>query len=147
MPLIVEDVLRYGVSLRDGVTAMYIMVESTFLSKQYNIPLPILMNAWVEGVILDVDKVSGELTSEERAILESHVIGKAVRFYVVAGLFSPYDELYFDESSWAPLRDAGLFPWQYKIKVKLESLSIEDVASGKKKKLALYPYRDITARA
>ena len=121
MPLIVEDVLRYGVSLRDGVTAMYIMVESTFLSKQYNIPLPILMNAWVEGVILDVDKVSGELTSEERAILESHVIGKAVRFYVVAGLFSPYDELYFDESSWAPSEMRGFFLGNIRLKLSLKA--------------------------
>ncbi len=139
MPLIVEDALREGVRLLEGVSPICISVNSKYLSRQYG--PPILATCWVKGEILGVSKVSGTLSDEERKVFEEYVVGKTVRFYLSPGFLTPYDTLYFDENSWSILRDVGLFPSEYRLKVKLSKLIIEPEG----KTINLYPYRDIVA--
>ena len=81
------------------------------------------------------------LSDEERKVFEEHVVGRTVRFYLTPALLTGYDNLYFDEDSWSILRDVGVFPHEYKLRVKLSKLIIEPEG----KTIKLYPYRDVVA--
>lgn len=135
MPLIVEDILRSGFVVRSDVSPVYIIVSAKYLSRQYL--LQPLQTYWVEGTILAVEKATGALSEEEKAVFEKHVFNKEVRLLLVPGPLIGYDSLYFDLNSWALLRDAGIFPGDYKVKIKLLRM-----ATGEKT-LDLYPYRNI----
>ena len=137
MPLIVEDTLREGIAPQMGVSPMYICVDSKYLSKQYRVPF--LVKCWLEGEILEVSRFLGELSIEERRVFKEHVVGKHVKLYLMQAFITAYDNLYFDDNSWAILRDAGVFPGEHKLKVRLSKLIIEP----ERKTLSLYPYRDI----
>ncbi|RLF02118.1 MAG: hypothetical protein DRJ59_04460 [Thermoprotei archaeon] len=139
MPLIVEDTLHEGLMLRKGTSPMYISVNNRYLSRQYGLSLA--ATHWVEGEVLEVSRILGTLSDEEMKVFEKYVIGKTVRFYLVLGILTPYDNLYFDENSWSILRDVGIFPGEYKLRVKLFKLIIEPEG----KIISLYPYRDIIA--
>ena len=138
MPLIVESTLYEGFKPRGDVSPMYISVSNKYLSKQYRPPIA---TCWVEGEILEVSRISGTLSDDERRAFEKYVIGKTVRFYLAPGILTPYDNLYFDENSWSILRDVGIFPGEYKLRIKLLKLIIEP----EKKVINLYPYRDVAA--
>jgi len=139
MPLIIEDILRRGASPQKGVSPMYISVYSKYLSRQYNL-LP-STKYWVEGEILGVSRVLDTLSDEEKEILEKYVVGRSVKFYLIVGILIPYDHFYFDEDSWSILRDVGVFPDEYKLRVKLSKLIVETEG----KTINLYPYRDVIA--
>jgi len=98
---------------------------------------------WIHGTIVDVSKVYGPLTGAEREVLERHVIGRGVRLYLVPGVLTGYDKLHFDRESWSVLRDAGVFPDEYRVKLRL--LKVEVKAAGEVKEVNLYPYRDVEA--
>ena len=140
MPLIVEDTLHEGLMLRNDVSPVYISVDSKYLSRQYE--TTILGTYWVEGEILEVSKVLDTLSDEERRVFEEHVVERAVRFYLLPAFLVGYDSLYFDRDSWSILRDAGVFPREHKLRVKLFRLIIEPEG----KAITLYPYRDIVAK-
>ena len=139
MPLIVKSVLREGIALRADITPMYISVENKYLSRQYQIRP--LTSWWVKGEILRVNKITGMPSEEEKKVFEQYVVGKHVRLYLVPALLMPYDYLYFDSDSWAILRDAGVFPGEYELEVKLHEL----ISEQEGKTIKLYPYRDVFA--
>jgi len=142
MPLVVSSVLRRDWALRPDVSSVCIYVDKKYLSQQYGLTL--LANNWVHGSIVDVSKVYGPLSDAEREALEKHVIGKSVRLYLVPGILTAYDKLYFDKESWSVLRDAGVFPDEYKVKMKLLKVEIE-TAGKVVEEVNLYPYRDVEA--
>ena len=98
---------------------------------------------WVHGTILDLSKVYGLLTSTEREIIEKHVIGRSASLYLVPGILLGYDRLCFDAESWSMLRDAGVFPGEHKVKLKLLKVEVKRLAEVKE--VNLYPYRDVEA--
>ncbi|WP_069807871.1 hypothetical protein [Vulcanisaeta thermophila] len=84
------------------------------------------------------------MSDNERRVIEEHVIGKELRLLLMPGLLTYYDNLYFDEESRAILRDVGVFPDEYRIKVRLTEVEVRSGAETKGV-LKLYPYRDIEA--
>lgn len=141
MPLVVSSLLKRGFSVRTGVSPIYISVDKKYLSQQYELT-NLLASYWVYGSILDVSKLREPLSSDERKIFEEHVLGKDVKFYLVPGLLVYYDSLYFDEDSWRILRDAGVFPDEYRVKVKLTKVEISEPGKPARE-VELYPYRSI----
>ncbi len=144
MALVVESVLKRGLALRSDVSQAFLEVDAKYLSKHYNIGL--YVEAWVEGEIIAIERVHGSLSEEEKRAIEEHAVGKRVRLYVDPGFFTGIDKLYFDESSWTILRDLGIFPNEYKLRVKLDKLILKDPITGRGDELVLYPYRDVIAR-
>jgi len=142
MPLIVSSVIRKGWSFRSDVSSICIYVDKKYLSQQYELT-SFTATYWVHGSIVDVSKVYGPLSSTEKEILERYVIGKSVRLYLVPGIITGYDMLYFDKESWNILRDAGVFPDEYRVKMRLVKVKVEAVEGVKE--VNLYPYRDIEA--
>jgi len=140
--LIVSSVLRRDWPQRGDVSSICIYVDKKYLSQQYELT-SLITDYWVHGNIVDVSKVYGSLSSAEREIIEKHVIGKSVRLYLVPGVIVGYDKLYFDKESWSILRDAGIFPDEYRVKLKL--LRVEIKTAGEVKEVDLYPYRDVEA--
>ncbi len=105
MPLIVEDIIKEGLTLAKGVSPFYIEVESKYLSRPYQ--LSITDRYWAKGIVLDVSKTTGPLPREEEEVIRKHVLGKNIRLFILPALLTAYDRLYFDEESWSILRDAG----------------------------------------
>jgi len=141
MPLVFEDEVREGIPIISGVSPFYLGVEGKYLSRQYEVtPLD---KAWVEGEILNVSRIVGELTPEESEAIRSYVLGRKVKFYLSVSFSDPYNSLYFDEPSWSVLRDAGIFPGEHRVKVKLRKLIVEKAHTGERKELDLYPYREV----
>ncbi|ACB39441.1 hypothetical protein Tneu_0496 [Pyrobaculum neutrophilum V24Sta] len=140
--LIVESPVRRGYVMRGGLSQMFLEVDSKYLSEQYSIGL--FVEAWAEGEVLGVRRVGGVLSAEEEGAFREHVVGRRVRLYVIPGVFSGVDQLYFDESSWSIFRDAGVFPDEYQVVVRLEKVVVKP--DGAVRELALYPYRDVVAK-
>jgi len=140
VPLIVSSKLHRGWSLRNDVSSVYIYVDKKYLSQQYELTL-LGAEYWVHGTILDVSKVYGLLTNAEREIIEKYVIGRSARLYLTPGIFMGYDKLHFDTESWSILRDAGIFPGEHKVKLKLLKVEVKGLAEVKE--VNLYPYRDV----
>jgi len=140
--LIVSSILRREWTLRGDVSSMCIYVDKKYLSQQYELT-SLSAEYWVYGTIIDVSRVHGLLPSVEKEVIERHVVGKSVRLYLVPAILSDYDKLYFDEDSWSILRDVGIFPNEYKIKMKL--LKVEVKVEGRVREVSLYPYRDVEA--
>jgi len=136
MPLIVSSILHKSWPPRGDVSPMCVYVDKKYLSQQYELTL-VTEDYWVYGTVVDVSKVYGPLPSAEREILERHVIGRSVRLYLVPGILVGYDTLCFDKESWGMLRDAGVFPDEYRVKLKLLKVEV------KGREVGLYPYRDV----
>lgn len=73
-------------------------------------------------------------------------MGKPARFYLVPGVLAAYDRLYLDEETWSRLRDCGVFPGEYVVKVRLLRLRLRDPAGGERV-LELYPYAEVATGA
>jgi len=142
VPLVVSSVLRREWSLRDDVSPMCVYVDKRYLSQQYELT-SYAVEYWVHGAIVDVSKVYGPLTSAEREVLERHVIGRGVRLYLVPGVLTGYDKLHFDRESWGVLRDAGVFPDEYRVRLKLVKVEVKTPKGVEE--VSLYPYRDVEA--
>jgi len=142
MPLFVSSVLRRSFSLRADVSPVYVCVDGKYLSRQYGLT-DLATEYWVRGTVVGVWRVYGSLSSAEREVIEKYVVGKGVRLYLVPGILTHYDSLYFDEGSWSVLRDVGIFPDEYRVRLKL--LKVVVGAGGEVKEVSLYPYRDIEA--
>lgn len=142
MPLIVSSILHRGWSLRRDLSSIHIYVDKKYLSQQYELTY-FLNEYWVYGNIIDVQRVYGSLSSTEKEVFEKHVIGRNVKLFLVPGILIINDSLYFDNESWSILRDAGVVPDEYRVKMKLIKVEIKE-ASGFRE-LDLYPYRDIVA--
>ena len=72
------------------------------------------------------------------------MLGREVRFYLVPGILSFYDSLHFDGDSWAVLRDCGVFPGEYRVRVRLLRVEVRNRESGGTVEvMELYPYRDV----
>lgn len=92
MPLIVKSVLRRDIILHTDISSIHILVDRKYLSEQYNIPF--LPTSWVKGEILEVLKVHEGLNPEEKEVLQEHVIGKPVKFFLNIDILGFYDKLY-----------------------------------------------------
>ncbi len=128
--------------MRADVSPVYVCVDGKYLSRQYGLT-DLATEYWVRGTVVGVWRVYGSLSSAEREVIEKYVVGKGVRLYLVPGILTHYDSLYFDEDSWSVLRDVGIFPDEYRVRLKL--LKVVVSAGGEVKEVSLYPYRDIEA--
>jgi len=142
VPLIVSSKLHREWSLRDDVSPVCIYVDKKYLSQQYGLTL-LNVEYWVHGTILDLSKAYGLLTSAEREVIEKYVVGRSARLYLIPGILLGYDKLHFDTESWSMLRDAGVFPDEYKVKLKLLRVEVKRLAEVRE--VSLYPYRDVEA--
>ena len=145
MGLVVRDVVRRGASMAEGVSPFFISVDKRYLSEPYMLTVLTRINA--SATILDVGRVGAPLSSEERRVFEEHVIGKKVLLHVSPGGFAASrDALYFCEESWALLRDAGVLPEEYEVKVRVTELTIRELSTGEERRVEVYPYRDVEGR-
>ncbi|MEM4970841.1 MAG: hypothetical protein QXE01_06275 [Sulfolobales archaeon] len=142
MPLIVSSILRRGISPRTGVSPCYLSVDRRYLSSQYALR-SLSADYWIYGSILEVSRIHRPLSDTEKKVIEEHVIGRNVKFYLTPGFLIPYDSLYFEEASWSILRDAAIFPDEYMVKVKLFKVEIR--GDGEDRVVELYPHRDVEA--
>jgi hypothetical protein len=135
VPLIVESILEKGFSY--GVhSGFYLLVPKKHLSDPYN--LKILETYEVEGEVLDVKKVYGELVGDEVKVKE--LVGTLLKFILTPSIIGSYDYLYITEESWSILRDYGVLPGDFILKVKLIRIKIGE------KVVDIYPKRDVIAR-
>jgi len=142
--LIVKNTIKQGAIPFTDVSPFYINVDAKYLSRQHQIPF--FSISFADGQILEVSKLIEPLTSEEKTIFTKHVVGKEVRFYVSRAVLVAYDSLYLDNSSWSILRDVGIFPDEYELKVRINKIEVSPRPEGQKQVLEVYPYRDVEAR-
>ena len=133
--MIVESTLEKGLSY--GVhSGFYLLVPKKYLFDPYN--LKIFETYEVEGEVLDVKKVYGELVGDEVKVKE--LVGAPLKFILTPSVIGSYDYLYITEESWSILRDYGVLPGDFILKVKLTRIKIEE------KVVDIYPKRDVIAR-
>lgn len=133
MGLILEGVIRQGVAYRADIVPFYLLVAKRLLS----IPYQVIRDAYVEGIVLDIEVQGRTALEEERRVIQ-HVVGKAVQFYLSVLWLGTDDHLYFTRPSWGVLRDAGIITPDYVVRVKLTKLKIED------EEVEIYPLRDVS---
>lgn len=88
---------------------------------------------------MNVSKYHAELSKEEKELFEKNIIGRKVKFLLMPGILTRFDYLCLDKESWALLRDCGIFPGDYVLRVKLNKI----INTTKNLTIDLYPYRDI----
>ena len=86
------------------------------------------------------------LSKEETDVFQKYIIGKPAKFYLVPGFLVTNDKLYLDKASWTSLRDCGIFPEEYQIKVRLEKMIAIEALTQKTQEIELYPHRDIITK-
>jgi len=145
MALIVKSMLRKGYSLSSDFSDVYLEVDNKYLSKQYIPSLLTKQKIWVTGTFLEVSKIYGEISKEEMDVFQKFIVGKSAKFFLIPGLLVPYDKLYLDQASWISLRDCGIFPEEYQIKVRLEKMIAIEPSTEKTQEIELYPHRDVVA--
>ena len=135
VPLIIESTLEKGLpyGIHSGV---YLLVPKKYLSDPYN--LKTMETYEVEGEILDVRKIYGELVGEEVKIKE--LVGKPLKFILSTNVIGNYDNLFIAEDSWSTLRDYGVLPGDFILKVKLTRIKIGE------KLVEIYSKRDVVAK-
>jgi hypothetical protein len=147
MALIIKSTLRKGFALSSDISDVYLEVDNKYLSRQYTIPnMLITQKIWIVGTFLEVSKISGVLSREEIDVFQKYVIGKSAKFYLIPALLITYDKLYLDQASWTLLRDCGIFPEEYQIKVRLEKMITIEPSTQRTQETELYPHRDITVK-
>lgn len=133
MALIVEELLMRGIGLSGKYVGVYLQIPKERLSSQYNIPL--FSSPIVVGEILEIKKQYGELVGEELKLKE--LVGKRVEFILGVSLLGTYDFLYISEASWPLFRDYGVFPMEYRLKVRLMEIRSDSEVTQ------IYPKRDV----
>jgi hypothetical protein len=147
MALIIKSILKKGFSLSSDISNVYLEVDRKYLSEQYSIhSLLIAQKIWIAGTFLEVSKIYGVLSKEETDVFQKYIIGKPAKFYLVPGFLVTYDRLYLDKASWTSLRDCGIFPEEYQIKVRLEKMIAIEALTQKTQETELYPHRDIITK-
>jgi|LJSS01.1.fsa_nt_gb hypothetical protein len=135
MPLIIEGRLEKDIFSRPGKhVGIYLYIPQKYLSTPYNLKLSNYYD--IEGEILDIKKFYGVLEKDEIKIRE--VIGKNINFVLYVGFFNDY--LYITENSWPLLRDYGVLPEDYVLKVKLLRIKVDNNV------IDIYPKRDIVVK-
>lgn len=135
MPLIVESILEKGLphAVHSGI---YLSVPKKYLFDPYN--LKVLETYEVEGEILDVRKIHGELVGDEVKIKE--LVGTSLKFILFTNIIGSYDYLYITEDSWSIIRDYGVLPGDFILKVKLTHIKIGE------RVVEIYSKRDVIAK-
>lgn len=139
MPLVLESIIYNYWSLKPSVVPYCLKIDQKYIYEQY------LLNAldiiWIEGEVLDVKKITGELSEDEKRVFREYVIGKKIKLLYLHRILSLYDYMCFSEESWSIFRDVGAFPEEYSLRVKLNKI----INETKNQTIDLYPYRDIYA--
>jgi hypothetical protein len=137
MPLIIEGRLEKWISSSPGkYVGIYLDIPKKYLSIPYNLKSSNYYD--VEGEILDIKKFYGVLEKDEIKIRE--VIGKNINFVLYVFGLGINDSLYIAESSWPLLRDYGILPEDYVLKVKLLRIKVDNNV------IDIYPKRDIVVK-
>ncbi|MCS7366915.1 MAG: hypothetical protein NDF52_03445 [archaeon YNP-WB-062] len=136
MPLIIEARLERGVPVTGRHVGVYLSLSKKYLSEPYNLSPPRSYD--VEGEIMDIKKVWGELEKEELKLKE--IIGIRINFSLSVAVIGTYDFLYISERSWPILRDYGVLPEDYVLRVKLLRIKMDGEV------LEIYPKRDVIVR-
>jgi hypothetical protein len=136
MPLIIEGRLEKDIFSSPGkYVGIYLYIPKKYLSIPYNLKSSNYYD--VEGEILDIKKSYGVLEKDEIKIRE--IIGKDINFVLYVG-FGTYDSLYIAENSWPLLRDYGVLPEDYVLKVKLLRIKVDNNV------IDIYPKRDMVVK-
>jgi hypothetical protein len=135
MGLIIEQVIYEGIALPPiGAENVYINVQKQYLSRYYDLPNDTIIN----GEILDINRSFGDLKEEEQ-LLKKDLPGKEISFILKILSIGTDDYIYMSKESWNNFRDYGIFPSQFKLKVRLNSATFDT------KTIQLFPKRDVTA--
>jgi hypothetical protein len=135
MGLIIERVLYEGIiSPPEGAENVYLNVQKQYLSRYYDLH----NNSKIDGEILDINKSFGDLRDEEQ-LLKKEIPGKDISFILKVLSIGTDDYIFIFKESWNKFKDYGIFPSQFKLKVKLNSASFDGET------IQLFPKRDITA--
>jgi hypothetical protein len=134
MGLIIERVLYEGiVSPPDGAESVYLNVQKQYLSRYYDLP----NNAKINGVILDINRYYGDLKEEEQ-LLKKEIPKKGISFILKILSIGTDDYIFISKESWNNFKDYGIFPSQFKLKVRLDSATFNGET------IQLFPKRDVT---
>ena len=131
MGLVLEMAIRKGIISREDIINIYLNVPKTHLSEPYELP----GKTAIIGEILDIKSMKAKLTEEEAKIEE--VIGKEIRFILFKNILGFYDTLYISKGSWPILRDYGILPDEYILKVKVDEEVMSEIT---RRRLADYYY-------
>jgi len=134
MGLILENRLEEGYAApSERAVNVYLSVQKKYLSNPYELPRDTI----ITGKILDIKKVLGDLTAEEAEIIQNEIIGKDIEFILIPVTFGTVDELYISRDSWPMLRDCGILPREYSVRVILTRANYDE------KSVEIYPKRDV----
>jgi len=133
MGLILEDILKeetIGSLVPKDATGAYLSVPRRSLS----VPYELLDETVVTGEIREI-KTWPEGVTDEAA---REIVGMEIEFVLRLTHLGNFDDLFILKKSWPLLRDYGILPGQYKIKIILKEAKFggEDVKK-------IYPKRDL----
>lgn len=145
MPLILERrleadpfmALRLTPELKEAFSRavrVFLRVPKRLLSEPYELG----DGAAVSGEILEVKKWLSSPTEEEVSVFRE-LAGKSVEFALLTQILGTEDHLYLTRETWSLLRDYGILPEDYVLRVKLVKAEYEG------KELDIYPKRSVSA--
>ncbi len=132
MGLIVRESL-FSIDLNvKNVSNIFINIAKKGLTASYKLPEASI----IKGVLLDIyPKV--RIRVSDRKILDE-LKGKQMKFVLVKRKTGSYDTLFFSASSWSILREYGILPEDFEIKVKINEAIVKDNI------IPIYPKRDVS---
>ncbi len=126
MALIFRDLLRMGIiDAPKNAVNIRISIPSKYLSEPYELP----NDALIFGEILDVYDWLGNPVKDVDELVGSEITFILRRFFNT-------DYLYLSRNSWLILRDYGILPNEYQIKVKITSAKFDE------EEIKIYPKVD-----
>ena len=118
MGLIVEDLIKsnsYSYFKPENATSVYLAVQDKYLS----VPYELHEGSIITGQILGITDIMGRGVEEVK-----NLIGSTITFVIVNVVGIDY--LFISRDSWPPLRDYGIVPEDYKLKVKIISARVNE---------------------
>ncbi|VUT27789.1 MAG: hypothetical protein SYNGOMJ08_00340 [Candidatus Syntrophoarchaeum sp. GoM_oil] len=116
MGLIVENSIRSSLLLQpENAANAYLAVPSKYLSEAYELP----EGSVITGEILGIMDLMGRGVEEAKNLINSTII-----FVIMKVLGTDY--LYISRDSWPLLREYGILPDDYKLRVKIISARVNE---------------------
>ena len=128
MGLILKGTLESrGIVVPEGAVNIFLYVPKDRLSELYELQDDVV----ILGEILEIEEIGKEFKEADE------MVGKEIEFVVHLGALGSYDGLYLSRDSWPLLRDYGIFPDYFMIKVILKEIRSDEET------IPIYPKRDV----
>ncbi|CAD6494794.1 MAG: hypothetical protein EMLJLAPB_00952 [Candidatus Argoarchaeum ethanivorans] len=116
MGLIVEDLIKSNSYLKpENAASVYLAVQDKYLS----VPYELHEGSIITGQILGITDIMGRGVEEVK-----NLIGSTITFVIVNVVGTDY--LFISRDSWPLLRDYGIMPEDYKLRVKIISARVNE---------------------